>query len=99
VGKSSRVKRDRREGYGPDVGRAHDAGELCCSNCGAEISPNEMSFSTEFGDELLVSCYRCAPGLMEVFDAMFGTGRGFREGWLHHCAGEVDAFERVGKAS
>lgn len=95
MGRASRRKQQRRAADGAEVLRmAHDLGDLVCSNCGRQISPNEMSFSTEFGDAgALVSCFVCAPALMEVLDAALGTGRCFRDGWARHCSGEVDAFD------
>jgi hypothetical protein len=92
MGKASRYKRDGRVSTAA-VLRAHDHGELVCSNCGWLVSPNEMSFSTELGGEVVVSCYQCAPGLMQVLDQVYESGRRFRDGWLSHCAGGVNCFE------
>lgn len=85
-----------------DVRTLHRAGALRCGNCGGSISPNELSFSCDLacddGSELLVSCYRCAPALMEVLDDLFESGRTFRDGWQAHCAGAVDSFGSYGVA-
>jgi hypothetical protein len=92
MGRASASKRARRAGAAGAV-RSHDLGDLVCTNCGRSISPNETSFSTDWGDALVVSCYQCAPALMEVLDHVFDSGRRFRDGWLSHCAGGVDCFE------
>jgi len=91
MGRSSRIKRERRRAGG--MQRVHDAGELRCDNCRRAISPNEVSFSCGMPWGLVVSCYGCAPGLMQVFDQLFETGTQFQECWLHHCAGDGNAFD------
>ncbi|MFZ0252148.1 MAG: hypothetical protein WAL61_19550 [Acidimicrobiales bacterium] len=91
MGKASR-SHNRRAAAAAAVFAAHDDEQLVCTNCGRVISANETSFSTDWGDDLLVSCYLCAPALMEVLDQYFDSGRRFRDGWQLHCAGGVDCF-------
>lgn len=91
MGRGSRSKRERVR----DVQRDHDSGVLRCSNCGVVISPNSRSFSADMPWGLVVSCYRCAPALMQVLDDLLGTGRAFQEGWLLHCAGDDTALESL----
>lgn len=93
MGRASRTKRLRKTRVA-EMQWSHDNGELVCTNCRREISPNELSFSCDWDGGLVVSCYGCAPGLMEVLDmGVFGGGTRFQDGWRRHCAGEVDCFE------
>lgn len=89
MGRRSGAVRRRRD----VVSMEHDAGVLVCSNCGHVVSPNEISFSCDFDGGLLVSCFLCAPALMEVLDTAFASGTTYRDGWRRHCAGEVDCFD------
>jgi len=90
MGRASRMKRLRRsEGV---VLQFPKSLELLCSNCDDVISPNEISFSCDWDGGQLNACNECAPSLMELLDNVMEAGSTYRDGWVRHCAGEVDCF-------